>query len=93
MAPHLPELGAALRELRNLRATRALAQPRLPAQVPAAPRDASPQDALPAPGDMPDAGSGGNEAFPPDDAPPADAGTQGTTPAGSMPAARSEVDA
>jgi uroporphyrin-3 C-methyltransferase len=28
LAPPLPELGSALRELRNLRATRALAQPR-----------------------------------------------------------------
>jgi uroporphyrin-3 C-methyltransferase len=28
LAPALPELGSALKELRNLRATRALAQPR-----------------------------------------------------------------
>jgi len=33
LAPNLPELGSALRELRNLRATRALAQPR-PAATP-----------------------------------------------------------
>ncbi len=35
LAPALPELGTALKELRNLRATRALSQPPVPAQMPA----------------------------------------------------------